>query len=56
LDGAIHGGAADREQLSQFGAGVLARVPELDEMSLLGRLELGRFATQPPLGLGNLLT
>jgi hypothetical protein len=47
LHGAVDGGAGDGEQLGQFGAGVLSRTPEFNEVRFLGWLELGLLAAQP---------
>lgn len=41
------------EQLGQLGGGMGAVVPKLDQVRLLGRLELGLLAAEPPLGLGH---
>jgi len=54
LDGPVDGGAGNREQLGELGAGVFARAPQLHEVRFLRGLELGLLAAQPPLGLGDL--
>jgi hypothetical protein len=46
--------AGNGEQLSELGAGVLSRVPQLDEVRLLRGFELGLLAEQSALGLGDL--
>jgi hypothetical protein len=50
LQGPVDGRAGNGEQLSEFGAGVLFRVPQLDEVRLLSGFELGLLAAQSALG------
>ena len=50
LHGPVDGRAGNGEQLSEFGAGVLSRVPQLDEVRLLSGFELGLLAAQLALG------
>jgi len=51
LDGPVHGGAADVEEVGQFSSGVGAVVPQLHQVLLLAGLELGLLAAEPSLGL-----
>jgi hypothetical protein len=52
FDGAVHGGAADTEELGDLAGAVLA-VHQRDEASFLTAVELGLLAAQPALGLGD---
>src|SRR3954454_5569410 len=54
LDGAVDRRAADAEELGDFEGAVLATVYQRDQVRLLATVELGLFATQPTLGLGDL--
>jgi len=53
LDGAVDGGSADGEQFGKFGGGVFSGSVQLDEVCLLGRAELGRFAPESAFGFGD---
>jgi len=54
FDGAVDRRAADAEELGDFEGAVLATVYQRDQVRLLATVELGLFATQPTLGLGDL--
>jgi hypothetical protein len=54
LDGSVDGGPSDAEQVSEFGGAVLAGIVESDEVGFLAGVELGLFAAQAALGLGDL--
>jgi hypothetical protein len=54
LDGPVDRRAADAEELGDFEGAVLAAVYQRDQVRLLATVELGLFATQPTLGLGDL--
>ena len=49
MDGAVDGGAADAEELSEVGAGVGAVAPQRDQVLLLVGGEFGLLAAQSPL-------
>src|SRR3954451_11846530 len=54
FDGAVDRRAADAEELGDFEGAVLAAVYQREQVRLLATVELGLFATQPALGLGEL--
>src|SRR4051794_31238183 len=54
FDGAVDRRAADAEELGDFEGAVFATVYQRDQVRLLATVELGLFATQPTLGLGDL--
>src|SRR3954452_24135648 len=54
FDGAVDRRAADAEELGDFEGAVLATVYQRDQVRLLATVELGLFAAQPTLGLGDL--
>jgi hypothetical protein len=54
FDGAVDGGAADAEQLSDLSGAVLAAVYQRDQVCFLAAVEVGLLSPQPALGLGDL--
>jgi hypothetical protein len=54
FDGAVDRRAADAEELGNFEGAVLPAVHQRDQVRHLATAELGPFATQPALGLGDL--
>jgi hypothetical protein len=50
---AVDGGPGDAEQVADLADGVLPRVHQLDQVSLVSWAEPGLFAPQMPLGLGD---
>ena len=53
LQGAVDGGAADAEEVGEFGCAVLAGLEQRDKVSFLPGVELGLLATQSSIGLGD---